>query len=699
MLRPYENPYMKRILAFISSPPLLLAAVALLAYGILASQLGFYWDDLPIGWIRYELGQEALTGYFSTNRPALGILYQNLTSFLPFKPLYWQLLALILRWLSGVLIWQILRQIFPRQKTPSLAAALLFLLYPGFNQQFVSFVYSSHFFALIFFLFSIFAMLKRTRTWTIAALLSSLINLLLGEYFFLLDLIRIPILWISLPPIGGDGRGGKERAHRVILACFPYLIIFLAAIIGRVFFLANETYEYSLLAELRAAPLLTLWELSKTILLSLWTTLIAAWGQAFMPPDFELQGKVTITVYLGVIFISFGFTFFTFFPKGTVSERSGAQTKSDSSKPRSSSIGSSAIALRSGTGESLTLISLGIFAALLAGIPFWLTNLPVSLGFPANRATLPFIFGSVFVLVGVISLIPRKKLQVFLFAILIAFSAGRQFLWADEFRRDWNVHKNLFWQMSWRIPALEEDTAILLNEGALKFYADNSLSAPLNWIYAPDATAERIPYMLFYPRTRFGVEGEKLAENMLLQHDFIAGEFHGNTSQMVLINFSPPGCLHIVDPELDFGNRFISDLLLRDAAPFSRPELILPFGEAQLPETYAPEPAHGWCYYFQKADLARQRGNWDQVIALGDQAFGLGDHPNDPTENFVFIEGYAQTGDWEQAEQLSLRANRVSPSYMSPLLCRLWDRIDREISSSPEKMESVAKMKAKFSCE
>lgn len=669
---------MKRLLAFIKSPPFILAAITALAYGILAPQLGFYWDDLPIGWIRYQLGAEALTRYFSTNRPVVGILYQSLTSFLPYKPFAWQILALVLRWLSGVLVWKIFFQLFPRQKTLPLMASLLFLLYPGFNQQFVSFVYSSHFFALIFFLFSLFAMLKSfeqtrfSKFWAILGMLSSAANLFLGEYFFLLELLRIPIAWIMLENIAEF----KERIRRMFLTCLPYFIIFLAAIIGRIFFIINETYEYSLLSELRIAPLLTLWNLTKTILLSLWTTLIAAWGQAFIPPDFELQGKVTITIYLGIIFISFMLAFFALY-KNTREEANDNKIES---------------------GIRSRLFTLGLFSALLAGIPFWLTGLPVSLGFPANRATLPFILGSVLILLGLISLIPRRNLRIAFFALLIAFSAGRQFLWADEFRRDWKVQKNLFWQMSWRIPDLEENTTILLNEGALKFYADNSLSAPLNWIYAPETNAEEIPYMLFYPRTRFGVDGEKLEADMPLEHNFIAGEFNGNTSQMLLINFSPPGCLHIVDPEIDSENKFIADLLLRDAASFSRPELILVDGEPVLPEIYAPEPKHGWCYYFQKADLARQRGDWAQVVSLGKKAFASGDHPNDPTENFVFIEAYAHTNDWENAGQLSTSAKRVSPSYMKPLLCPLWERIAAETSNSPEKEEVLSLVITDLGC-
>ncbi|MCF6277422.1 MAG: hypothetical protein L3J16_01570 [Anaerolineales bacterium] len=663
---------MKQILKFLKSPPLILAFITALAYGILTPQLGFYWDDLPIGWIRYQLGAEALTKYFSTNRPVWGIWYNFLTRFIPFQPIFWQIIALFWRWLTALIYFGIISHLFPKRKTLALLSALLFLLYPGFNQQFVSFVYGYHFTTYALFLFSLFAMLRGIKKphFIYLGLLASALNLIMGEYFFSLDLIRPFLLWIAFRQIPNP----KQRIRRVFSALLPYLITFSLAVLGRIFLFNNQVYGYSLLDDLRAAPLLTLWDLSKTILLSLYTTLISAWGQAFILPDFELQGKITIAIYLGIILISS-------FVVGTLALPSQKKQKSLLQR------------------ESFSLISLGFIAVLLAGIPFWLTDLPVSLGFPANRATLSFMLGSVLTLVGVVSLLPHEKIQIILFTLLIAFSAGRQFLWADEFRRDWNVQKNLFWQMSWRIPALEDNTTILLNEGAIKFYADNSLSAPLNWIYAPNASAEKIPYMLFYPRSRFGIEGEKLVENMPLSHDFIAGEFQGNTKQMLLINFSPPGCLHIIDPELDSANKFIADTLLRDAVSFSRPELILLDGEPRMPEIYAPEPNRGWCYFYEKADLARQQGDWTQVVALGEQAFALDDHPNAPTERFVFVEGYAQTGVWEQAEQLSLRANRVSPSYVSPLLCRLWSRIERNAPESPEKEVSVAKMMKKFSCE
>src|SRR5690349_11703882 len=88
-------------------PALSLLIIALLAYGILIPWLGFYWDDMPMSWIRYELGPAAMTRYFSTNRPVWGLLYQLTTRLLPQVPVFWQIFALVWRWLGAVAVWAI----------------------------------------------------------------------------------------------------------------------------------------------------------------------------------------------------------------------------------------------------------------------------------------------------------------------------------------------------------------------------------------------------------------------------------------------------------------------------------------------------------------------------------------------------------------------------------------------------------------
>ncbi|MCA2002547.1 MAG: hypothetical protein LDL51_11840, partial [Chloroflexi bacterium] len=274
-------------------------------------------------------------------------------------------------------------------------------------------------------------------------------------------------------------------------------------------------------------------------------------------------------------------------------------------------------------------------------------------------------------------------------------SAGRQFLWSVDFSRDWNAQKNLFWQMTWRAPALQKNTIVLINE-ELDYYADNSLGAALNWIYAPNNHSDQIDYVLFYPTNRKSLS---LQPNTPLTYDFLAGKFSGNTSQTVVFYYAPPRCLRLLDPEIDSRNRLIpDDSLLRDAALLSSSTLILSEPAARMPEIYYPEPAHGWCYYFQKADLARQARDWETVVELGEIALALDDHPNDPVERFVFIEGYAHTENWKKAVELSLTSYKVSKNYVAPLLCTLWERIARETEESPQKNSALMETQGKFDC-
>jgi len=70
---------------------------------------------------------------------------------------------------------------------------------------------------------------------------------------------------------------------------------------------------------------------------------------------------------------------------------------------------------------------------------------------------------------------------------------------------------------------------------------------------------------------------------------------------------------------------------------------------------FGPEPARGWCYYFEKADLARQRRDWQEVVSLGEQALSENLRPRDVSEWMPFLEGYSNLGLVQQAEQISSR--------------------------------------------
>jgi hypothetical protein len=228
------------------------------------------------------------------------------------------------------------------------------------------------------------------------------------------------------------------------------------------------------------------------------------------------------------------------------------------------------------------------------------------------------------------------------------------------------------------------------------YFSDNSLSGPLNWIYSREGQMDQI---LYFISIRLNRGLPDLVPGLPIEQNYLAKTFHGNTSQLVVIDYSPPGCLRVLDPQIDFANRLLVPLL-REAAALSNTSLIHQENAATLPDSlFHPETAHGWCYYFEKAELARQYGDWDKVADLGDVAFQLGEHP-DPIERFVFIEGYAHVGNWERAVELSQESYRVSRNYVGPPLCWLWQRIEFETLDdlSEARTEALSEIKKILSC-
>jgi hypothetical protein len=166
----------------------------------------------------------------------------------------------------------------------------------------------------------------------------------------------------------------------------------------------------------------------------------------------------------------------------------------------------------------------------------------------------------------------------------------------------------------------------------------------------------------------------------------------------LVLYYTPPGCLKIVDAHTDRRlpqkPKFISDMM-----PLSNLGWILPTASpsADPPEgIFGPEPEQGWCYYFERAELARQAGDWEQVAVLADQGLAL-DHKLyevNAAELVTYIEGYAHTGQWDRAAQLTNRAMSLS-KRMDRMLCDAWERIsglEVNVTQRDEALASVSKL-------
>jgi len=672
----------QKLQTFITAPrnaPWLFLVAAFLAYGLFLWRYGFYWDDLVMSWIRYQLGPDAMRKYFSTARPVWAELYILTTSWLPQVPIYWQVFSLLWRWLGVVLLWRLVRELWPNHEKLAVLVGLFFLLYPGFNLQWVSFLTTHFYIVICFFFLSYLLMLQALKTpnrywlFTIIAMVLSALNLWMLEYFYSLEVIRVFILFYALYQTE-PGQTLIQAVRRTFRHWLPYLLVFIANVLYRALVFTNVAYQNVLLTQLRADPVNAILGLIKAIATDIWVVLVQAWARVFIFPDPAVDGPLTTFMYVAVV-VAAGILILFYF----VGERAVDREQVQDRRP------------------IYWMIGIGFIAILLGGGPYWLATLDVSLSFPASRFTMSFMLGISLFLAGLVYLAPMR-VRYFIAALLVALAAGRQVLVGDAFRRDWEAQRNLFWQMYWRAPGIQPHTLVLMNE-ELSFYADNSIGGPLNWIYSSNQIENGIELALFYPTNRLGKSLPGLEPGLPVQYSYIAADFNGNTTDTLAFYYDPPACLRLLEADLDTDNRFILDeSLMREASALSNPDRILREPSGALPEIYGPEPEHGWCYYFEQAGLARQFGNWQEVVRLGNEAFALDDSPNNPVERFVFIEGHAHVDDWERAVELSRISYRVSKDYVAPLLCKLWSRIEAETTESPGRSDALRQIQDLAAC-
>jgi hypothetical protein len=155
-------------------------------------------------------------------------------------------------------------------------------------------------------------------------------------------------------------------------------------------------------------------------------------------------------------------------------------------------------------------------------------------------------------------------------------------------------------------------------------------------------------------------------------------EFTGSTSDMVVFYYTTPGCIQILDPVYSNAETVPGQTyMLTDAIPLSNLSRIQTDSTpATLPASlFGAEPTHTWCYYFEKADLARQIGDWNKVAELGEEAATQGYTAITPVEWLPFIEADAHTGNMDDADKLT-QLTYQGDAQLGPALCTLWARVN-----------------------
>jgi hypothetical protein len=219
----------------------------------------------------------------------------------------------------------------------------------------------------------------------------------------------------------------------------------------------------------------------------------------------------------------------------------------------------------------------------------------------------------------------------------------------------WKLVKDFWWQVAWRAPQISPGTNLVASYADQGIAEDYFVWGPANLIYYPRLDFQ-IPTILPLTAATLdksnlqavlaGRTQERNRRSILSKNDF------ANT--LVLSMPTPAACVHALDghsPELSAGDR--SEIYM--IAPYSRLGRIQVQAAPQTPpeNIFGAEPPHGWCYYYQKASLARQAGDWQEVARLGDEAQQQNLRPIDWVEWMPFVEAYAYTGQSEKVSQLA----------------------------------------------
>lgn len=634
---------------------LLISALVFLPH---IGSLTYYKDDWYYIYDGIVGGAKIFHEMFRIDRPARGFFFEWAYALFGPNPLPWHLAAFLWRIAAALGALWIFDILWKDNRRFNFIAALLFAIYPGYFWWISAIEYQPMIASLALQVFSIAFTLKAIEShapaagdggrdgassvgkaaYIIGAILTGWSYIALVDYAIGMEAFRFiaVYLWVA--------RESKNSFWKNLLATAKAwawtILVPLGVVIWRVFFFTNERKATDIGGQLSvfianpfAASIDWFFQIYKSLLnLSVlaWMDQFPAFVQSMRLRDIAFGILLAVIVILLVVY----------------AER--RIKLSAESKP----IDGDQAQI---TKEALILGGLGMVFGVL---PVVMANRHVDIagfshyGLPASLAAAVFMAAA-------IELISIQRARLTVLYAIVGFAALSHFSIATNAATEIKALENFWRQVSWRAPALRPGATLVIHY-PLPGMGDGGLALieAANVMYFPEATNE-IP--VHYPLAGLTLNSENLPGILDgTQIDESGYRSHTYTIDYTnILAMSQPtlnSCVHV----LTVSNLLISEYDPLDVslvAPRSNIENVIVDAELVSPpeNIFGDEPERGWCNYFQEADLAAQRGDWERVAALGDEAIALGFSPEDRVEWLPFLKGYAITGDADSLKQLARR--------------------------------------------
>ncbi len=614
-----------------------LTIISALLYLPLVAKLGYTHDDWYLMYAAKVKGISIFHTIFSEDRPLRAFVM--MPAYLAFgeNPLYYNLASYFFRLLGGISFLWALRLVWVKEKLPTLLMALFFLIYPGFLSHPNGVDYLSHQVALAFAPLSIALSLKAILTekkghrflfYSLSVFLGG-VYLGLMEYYIGIESLRFLLIFVLLWRKEGSL---LQKTWSALWQSLPFLLASLPFLIWRLFLFKSErgaTDTGKQLSGFLSNPIQNLVTWGTNLAEDFIKTLFGAWT---IPFSQFYPTHPTLLNGISILFVALALwnIYVLFFAK------------------------------KKAYTWQREVLFVGAISLLICQIPVVMVNRQVI--FPTySRYTLPGSLGAVMVLVALLYAFKAKYIRLAFFSLLIVISILTHNANAEKFAAETKSMNDFWWQVSWRIPHLEERTTLVVNYPLVRTEEDYFIWGPANQIYYPEGTSEKVVQPGVYAAVLNDDAVEKIIAQERQEYSNRRGIESYRNYRNILILTQPrlDSCVQIIDGFQPEYSEWEAERIM-SVGDYSEVEHILTNAESHTPPeiVFGPEPAHDWCYIYQKAALARQRGDWELVYALDAEASQKGSVPKDPIEWAPFLQASAILGD-------SARVTEIAPSMTS----------------------------------
>ena len=605
----------------------------------LVGKIGYSNDDWYLMYDAHVAGPQIFHAVYSVDRPARAYVLIPLYSLFGENVLPYHLNLYLFHFLAALALFWALDMVWPRQRLSTFSAALLFLIYPGFLSQPNPVDYQSQIISLFLGMFSIALTIKAILTprvvpkiiITVVSILCGIAYLSLVEYFIGFEIFRLAL--IAALVLRGKELNWRQRLAIIFRQWIPFPIAPAAFLFWRLFLFQNvrkATDVGAQVGQLFGSPIYKGLGWLIALLQDAIKIIFLAWAVPLHDLAFQLRLRdmlvglaLAICIVLIVAFVS----------SSLISSEEDSETSYDWKK------------------EAWWIGWISVIGGLL---PVIVSNRQADFG-GYSRYTLTGAEGGVIVLVVLLSYLKSARIRMVLFSLLVGTAILTHYANSVNAVSDSQAIRNFWWQVFWRVPQFKDGTTLAINYPQGGIAEGYFVWGPASFIYSPEKqTAIPIPVRLSgIVWTQDNVLRILTAHGQATtaERGYVSVQDFGNVT--VIAQSTPEGCIRVIDgsnPEVSSADA--QNIML--VASHSHINNVVLDKHASTPplSIFGSEPSHGWCYYYEKAELARQQGNWQMVEKLGDDALNQGLYPSDRIEWMPFLQSYAVLGELDKVHHL-----------------------------------------------